>query len=97
MALHTFLTSLSPIEADHPLAASRSLLKKGIAVPFPMPTPTEDTNWKVSFQKPDDITVVGSWISKLAVKAQDKRPYRVDLAVEMPSVSAFQLQLGALD
>ena len=89
MTLHSYLTSLSPIEADHPLAASRSLLKKGIAVPFPSPAPTEDTNWKVSFQKPDDITVVGSWISKLAVKAQDKRPYRVDLAVEMPSVSSF--------
>lgn len=54
-----------------------------------MPAPTEDTNWKVSFEKPEDIAIVGSWITKLSVKAQDKRPYRVDLAVEMPS-SLFQ-------
>lgn len=60
--------------------------KKGISVPYPLPTPTEDTNWKVSFEKPEDITIVGSWTTKLAVKAQDKRPYRVDLALEMPSV-----------
>jgi U3 small nucleolar RNA-associated protein 22 len=89
MTLHTFISSLPPVEVSHPLAAARDLLKKGIAVPYPMPTPTEDINWNVSFEKPEDITIVGSWMPRLAVKAQDKRPYCVDLAVEMPS-SLFQ-------
>lgn len=87
MSLHTFLNALPSVGAEHPLAAARGLQKKGIAVPYPMPAPTEDTNWKVAFEKPEDITVVGSWLPKLTVKAQDKKPYRVDLAVEMPSVS----------
>lgn len=86
LALHTFLTSLAPIEPNHPLAAARSLQKRNITVPYPTPAPTEDTNWKVAFEKPADVAIVGSWISKLSVKAQDKMPYRVDLAVEMPSV-----------
>ncbi|KAJ3523279.1 hypothetical protein NM688_g8755 [Phlebia brevispora] len=89
LALHAFLKSLPSIEAQHPLAASRQLLKKGVAVPYSSPLPTEDTNWKVSFEPPTELTVVGSWPTKLSVKAKDKRPYTVDLAVEMPA-SLFQ-------
>ncbi|KAF7800159.1 hypothetical protein EIP86_011405 [Pleurotus ostreatoroseus] len=89
LSLHPFLKSLPSVEAQHPLAASRQLLKKGIAVPYPNPLPTEDTNWKVSFEPPTEITLVGSWPTKLSVKAQDKLPYTVDLAVEMPA-SLFQ-------
>ena len=63
-------------------------MKKGIAIPYPNPLPTEDTNWKVTFEPPTEITLVGSWPTKLSVKAQDKLPYTVDLAVEMPAVSS---------
>lgn len=58
-------------------------------MPYSAPQPTEDTNWKVSFIKPNEVTVVGSWPTKLSVKAKDKKPYRVDVAVEMPVVSFF--------
>lgn len=85
-ALHDHLMQLDDISPQHPLEAARSLAKRGIAVPYPLPLPTEDTNWKVAFQCPQDITVVGSWGNKMTVKRQDGAPYGVDIAVEMPAV-----------
>jgi U3 small nucleolar RNA-associated protein 22 len=87
LALHAVLVKIPPVPPQHPLEASRKLLKKGVSVPYPLPLPTEDTNWKVSFEKPDDIAVVGSWPNKVSVKAKDGIPFGVDVAVQMPSVS----------
>ncbi|KAH8096858.1 Nrap protein [Cristinia sonorae] len=84
-ALHGCLNSIPTVEPRHPLEASKALLKKGIAVPYISPLPTPETNWKVGFEKPSEILLVGSWPNKLSVKAQDKQPFTVDLAVEMPS------------
>ena len=55
-----------------------------VFVPYPSPTPTEDANWKVSFEKPSNIAIVGSWINNVAVKSPDGEPWVVDVAVEMP-------------
>lgn len=55
-----------------------------VFVPYSSPTPTEDANWKVSFEKPSNIAIVGSWINNIAVKSPDGEPWVVDLAVEMP-------------
>lgn len=74
---------------QHPLAASRSLLKAGVAIPYAVPLPTEETNWKVAFQPPSDITLVGSWANKLSVKPKDGERYTVDIAVQMPNVSVI--------
>jgi U3 small nucleolar RNA-associated protein 22 len=82
--------SLPSIAPQHPLAAAR-LLKKGIAVPYSIPLPTEDTNWKVSFEKPTDVTLVGSWANKVSVKGKDGGKFGVDLAVEMPEVTIFAI------
>ncbi|TFK71882.1 Nrap protein [Pluteus cervinus] len=87
--LHPFLMSLPSIPPQHPLEASRKLLKHGIAIPYPLPLPTEDTNWKVAFEKPNDIVLVGSWANKMNVKSKDGVSFGVDLAVEMPD-SLFQ-------
>ncbi|KAL6304485.1 Nrap protein [Sparassis latifolia] len=84
LSLHTFFNALPSIPPQHPIVASRDLLKKGIAVPYPLPLPTEDTNWKVSFEKPSEILLVGSWALKTSVKAKDGNPYNVDIAVAMP-------------
>ncbi|TFY57330.1 hypothetical protein EVJ58_g7084 [Rhodofomes roseus] len=89
LSLHTFLSGLPSIPPKHPLAASRDLQKKGVAVPYVLPQPTEDTNWKVAFEKPAEILLVGSWALKTSVKAKDGRRYVVDLAVTMPE-SLFQ-------
>lgn len=84
LKLHTFLMQLPAVEPQHPLEAARKLLKKGVAVPYCLPLPIEDTNWKVSFEKPEDITLVGSWPNKVSVKAKDGLKYGVDVAVQMP-------------
>lgn len=55
-----------------------------VSVPYSSPTPTEDANWKVSFEKPSNIAIVGSWINNVAVQSPDGEPWVVDLAVEMP-------------
>ncbi|EPQ51620.1 Nrap protein [Gloeophyllum trabeum ATCC 11539] len=84
-ALHSVLTSLSSREAQHPLEAAHKLQDKSISVPYPDPRPTKETNWKVGFEKPYDVNVVGSWANKCSVKGQDGTKFRVDLAVEMPA------------
>jgi len=86
-ALHSFLKEIPPTGPEHPLEAARKLQKKAIAVPYSLPLPTEETNWKVSFQPPSDITLVGSWANKVSVKAKDGQKFGVDLALEMPNVS----------
>ncbi|CAA7262477.1 unnamed protein product [Cyclocybe aegerita] len=88
-ALHATLNQIPSVPPTHPLEASRKLQKRGIAVPYSLPLPTEDTNWKVAFEPPSDITLVGSWANKAGVKAKDGLRFGVDLAVEMPN-SLFQ-------
>ncbi|KAF8066902.1 Nrap protein [Lyophyllum atratum] len=85
LSLHAFLMGLPSVSPKHPLEASRQLLKKGVSVPYSVPLPTEETNWKVAFEKPSDIAVVGSWPNKISVKAKDNVRFGVDIAVEMPN------------
>ncbi|KXN85109.1 U3 small nucleolar RNA-associated protein 22 [Leucoagaricus sp. SymC.cos] len=89
LELHTFIMETPSRSQQHPLEASRKLLKKGIAVPYTLPLPTEETNWKVGYESPSDITLVGSWANKMSVKPKDGLRYGVDVAVEMPD-SLFQ-------
>ena len=86
MALHKLLMDLPLVPPQHPLQASRTLSKEGVDVPYVRPLPTEETNWKVSFEKPSEILLAGSWATKTAVKGKDSTKYEVDVAVEMPSV-----------
>ena len=79
-------------QPQHPLEASRRLLKKNVSIPYSLPLPTEDTNWKVSFEAPSDITLVGSWPNKISVKTKDGHPYGVDVAVEMPDVRDHRIE-----
>ena len=89
--LHETISSIPGVPPQHPLVASRSLLKAGVAVPYVTPLPTEETNWKVAFQPPASITVVGSWANKLSVKPKDGERDIVDLAVQMPNVGVLIL------
>ncbi|KAI0353298.1 Nrap protein [Trametes cingulata] len=85
MSLHKVLMSLPSISPQHPLHASRTLSQKGISVPYVRPLPTEETNWKVAFEKPSEIVLAGSWATKTAVKGKDSTKFEVDIALEMPS------------
>ncbi|KAK2462771.1 hypothetical protein APHAL10511_005162 [Amanita phalloides] len=89
LALHAFFLALPSVPPQHPLEAARGLLKHGVAVPYSLPLPTEETNWKVAFEKPVDIVLVGSWASGVSVKAKDGNKFGVDVALEMPH-SLFQ-------
>jgi U3 small nucleolar RNA-associated protein 22 len=85
-ALHSFIKSLPSVGSKHPLEASRKLRKTGVEVPYPLPLPTEVTKWKVEFEAPGDIALVGSWANKISANAKDEIKYGIDMAVEMPSV-----------
>ncbi|PPQ96699.1 hypothetical protein CVT26_010251 [Gymnopilus dilepis] len=82
--LHSFLKDVPSVAPQHPLEAARKLQKKGVAVPYALPLPTEETNWKVAFEPPSEINLVGSWANKVSVKPKDGLKFGVDLAVEMP-------------
>ncbi|KAH9855524.1 Nrap protein [Lenzites betulinus] len=85
MSLHKLIMSLPPIAPQHPLHASRKFSAMGIEIPYVRPLPTDDVNWKVAFEKPSEILLVGSWPTKTAVKANDSLKYELDLALEIPS------------
>lgn len=70
----------------NPLAAAKVLAKQGVAVPFAFPLPSRDAKWKVAFEPPSEISVVGSWGNGIAVKKQSGSLFGVDLSVEMPEV-----------
>jgi U3 small nucleolar RNA-associated protein 22 len=59
----------------------------GIVVPWPEPRPAKDAKYTVSYAKPTNINVVGSFALRTGAKTSDSRS--VDLAVTMPS-SIFQ-------
>lgn len=83
-ALRTHCISIPSIEPLNPLTAAKILSKKGVAVPFAFPLPFPDAKWKVAFEPPKEIYVVGSWANGIAVKKQTGSHFGVDLSVEMP-------------
>lgn len=56
--------------------------KHKVHVPFPDPKPAADAPYKVSFEPPSHINVVGSYVSKTMVKSQ--KSLSIDMIVEMP-------------
>ena len=56
-----------------------------IQVPFPEPRPSGNANYSLSYAKPTDISIVGSYSQKTFLRIEDT--VSVDLAVTMPSVS----------
>jgi U3 small nucleolar RNA-associated protein 22 len=59
----------------------------GVAVPWPEPRPANDAKYTVSYAKPTNINVIGSFVLRTGAKTSDTRS--VDLAVTMPN-SMFQ-------
>lgn len=58
-----------------------------VAVPFPEPRPEKDAKYPMSYAKPININVVGSFGLRTGSRSTD--PYSIDLAVTMPG-SIFQ-------
>ncbi|THH05718.1 hypothetical protein EW145_g4591 [Phellinidium pouzarii] len=49
------------------------------------PLEASHTAWKVAFEKPNDITLVGSWANRIGVKSASSVSWTIDIAVEMPA------------
>ncbi|KAI1385217.1 Nrap protein [Hypoxylon trugodes] len=58
-----------------------------ITIPYPDPKPAKDSPYKLSFDTPAQINIVGSWILKTGVKSQSD--LAIDMIVVMPE-SIFQ-------
>ncbi|KAH7018291.1 nrap protein [Microdochium trichocladiopsis] len=82
------IESLTPHEPTPIHDAAAKLDKSGkTAVPFPDPKPAKDSPYKVAFEKPSQVNVVGSYTLKTMVKSQQNPA--VDMIVVMPA-SIFQ-------
>ena len=58
-----------------------------IAIPYPEPRPAKDSPYKLSFAKPAQVNVVGSYALKTMIKSSER--LAVDMIVTMPA-SVFQ-------
>ncbi|KAI1338111.1 Nrap protein [Xylariaceae sp. FL0016] len=75
--------------APSPVSIATKKFEKtnNILIPYPDPKPEDDSNYKLSFEAPRNVNVVGSFSSRTMVKSQADKA--VDMIVEMPS-SIFQ-------
>ncbi|KAL1875324.1 hypothetical protein VTK73DRAFT_10108 [Phialemonium thermophilum] len=84
--LRQLKTSVEQIEPHDPVpifeAAATLEKEHGIEVPFPEPRPPKDSPYKVSFAKPSQFNVVGSFVLKTMAKSQSDRA--VDMILAMP-------------
>ena len=88
--LHTTFEGIKPIEPSSIPDALKKLEKRSkgsIKVPFPDPAPKDGAQYKLAFEKPAGMHLVGSWPLKSAAIKPDG--VDVDVAVVMPS-SLFQ-------
>lgn len=67
----------APLEAEKELRNAHSII-----VPYPQPRPSRDTKYSVSFLKPTNVNVVGSFALRTGAKSTGS--LTVDLAVTMP-------------
>ncbi|CUA70802.1 U3 small nucleolar RNA-associated protein 22 [Rhizoctonia solani] len=81
MTLHEHLMNLPSIAPCKP----PTMIEKRIAVPYPAPLPSQDSQWTVSFERPSNIQLVGSWANGVAVRGNDHTGFSIDVGVEMPS------------
>ena len=84
-ALHKLKGIIEGLPATKPASiadAERDLIKKKVAIPFPDPKPPHDAQYKLEYQKPININVVGSHSLKLATRTNTTCV--IDMVVTMP-------------
>lgn len=86
-ALHKLKTTIDEIPARSPLsveAAEKVCLEKDkVAIPFPEPRPPREAKYKLEYQGPTNINVVGSYALKTAGRANQVA--HIDMVLTMPS------------
>lgn len=86
--LFEFLAPLQPLPVGEAIKSfQKHTSDSKVRIPFPDPAPKSDANYKLGFEKPSAMHLVGSW----PLKSTAKRPEGtdVDIAAIMPS-SLFQ-------
>jgi len=72
------------------LEAERKLQTiSGTSVPFPEPRPGKEAKYLLTYAKPENINIVGSYARKTTMRSGDG--IQIDLAVTMPSVRGHSL------
>lgn len=86
--LKEIIDSIEP-HGPVPIAKATSQLEKKhkVSIPYPEPRPAQDSPYQVSFEKPAQCNVVGSYVLKTMVKTQSR--VSADFVVQMPA-SLFQ-------
>ncbi|KAI5247142.1 Nrap protein [Aureobasidium subglaciale] len=91
-ALHSIKKQIDSMPTREPLPlldAERDMIKKSkVAIPFPEPRPAHDVKYKLAYEKPQNINVVGSFPLKLSLRDRHA-PLSIDMLVTMPK-SLFQ-------
>ncbi|KPM35761.1 U3 small nucleolar RNA-associated protein 22 [Neonectria ditissima] len=89
--LHRLKEVLSSVSAHDPMpiteATAKFEKKHRIVIPYPEPKPAKDAPYKLSFEKPAQYNVVGSYVARTMVKTQAQ--FGVDMVIQMPR-SMFQ-------
>ncbi|CAM1503781.1 Fc.00g013720.m01.CDS01 [Cosmosporella sp. VM-42] len=89
--LHRLKEAIESIVPHDPVpiaeATTKFEKKHRITIPYPEPKPAKDAPYKLSFEKPAQFNVVGSYVAKTMVKTQAQ--IGVDMVVQMPQ-SMFQ-------
>ncbi|KAF2155352.1 Nrap protein, partial [Myriangium duriaei CBS 260.36] len=81
--LKSAIESLSSKPAVSLVNAERELIKKSrVATPFPDPRPSHDAQYKLEFQPPAGVNVVGSYAASTALRTD--KVLTVDMMVQMP-------------
>lgn len=86
--LKTTLESIPSASSLSPLDARKK--HKHVKYPKGVQESLGEVQWKVGYERPLRINVVGYWPAGLALKTQGR--FTVDLAVEMPEVRSLPLQ-----
>ncbi|KAI5361510.1 Putative Nrap protein domain 1 [Septoria linicola] len=84
-ALHKLKKTVEQIPTRGPYLideAERNLLKEKVSIPFPTPRPPKDAKYKLSFAKPANVNVVGSFALKTSSRSREL--VEVDMVVTMP-------------
>ncbi|KAL4923279.1 rRNA-processing protein UTP22 [Aspergillus undulatus] len=82
------IESLPEKPAKTPLEAEKELRQlHGVYVPYPEPRPGKDTKYPVTFARPTNVNVIGSFA--LRTSSKPAAQYVLDMSVTMPS-SIFQ-------
>ncbi|KAK5995751.1 U3 small nucleolar RNA-associated 22-like protein [Cladobotryum mycophilum] len=89
--LHKLKSLIDSIDPHDPILISKATSEfekqHRIVIPYPDPKPAKDAPYKVSYAKPSQCNVVGSYVSRTMVKTQPD--VGIDMVVQMPK-SLFQ-------